>query len=143
MAGPEGLCTPKEFQEAVGQHPFGCLVYLEPIRLDELIATFGKPALDHAARTLAHRLLSQLPAGGLLCRRPEGDLVAYLRDVEETFARSWANEATTLASMAPLKTPDGRVRVPYGIRAKVARLAPTEMLLKDPQTHQFSRVSAS
>ncbi len=144
--GPEGLANPTEFQAAVTQHPAGCLVYLEPLRLEETIENFGRPAVDHALRTLAVRLLGQLPAGGLLCRRREGDLVAYLRDVDESFARRWANESTAVASMVPLRTPDGRARIPFGLRAKVARLGPLETLagtVEGRQIRSFSEHMAS
>lgn len=143
--GAEGLANPREFQSAVSEHPRGCLVYLEPLRLDEMIETFGRPGVDHAVRTFAVRLLGQLPAGGLLCRRREGDLVAYLRDTDEGFARRWANEATALASMVPLRTPDGRARIPFGLRAKVARLGPIDGMVagEDRQIRPFSGQAAS
>lgn len=135
--GTEGLATPREFQEVVTAHPEGCLVYLEPVRAEELTETYGRHAMEHVARRLAAKLQGILPPGGLLCRRAEGDLVAYLRDVEEPFARSWANEAAALASMLPLRTPDGRVRIPFGLKAKVAKLGP----LPVAQPRQSDRIS--
>lgn len=139
--GAEGLTTPKEFQVAVTAHPEGCLVYLEPLRLDETLEAFGRAAVDHAVRTLSIKLLGQLPAGGLLCRRREGDLVAFLRDASEEYARRWANEATALASMVPLRTPDGRSRIPFALRAKVARLSAEAA--SGTQIRSFSEARAS
>lgn len=116
----EGLVTPQEFQRLVGRSEWGHLVYLEPLRLDSLIHQFGRPAFEHGVRALARRLRPSLPPGSLLCRRSEGDFVAFLPEMIEEEARSWMNQASTLAAMTPISTPDGKVRIPLGLRGKLA-----------------------
>ena len=126
---PEGLTTPAEFHEIVGSGP-GCMVYLEVLRREELTEKYGAPAIELAVRKFAARMRSKLPTGGALCRRDEGDYVVFLRDMDEAFARSWANDAAATASMIALTTPDGRARIPLALRAKVASL--------EQQKHQIS-----
>ena len=120
--GPEGLATPKEFYEIVRQQGQGCLVYLEVPQREELNEAFGKPAIEHAVRRFAVRLKSELPVGAAMTRRNEGDYVAFVPSTDEAFVRAWANDATTLASMVGVRTPDGRTKIPLALRAKVAPL---------------------
>lgn len=127
---PEGLTTPKEFQKLVGQSS-GCLVYLEVLRREELAETYGRPAVDFATRKFAARVRAMLPPAGIICRRDEGDYVAFLRDADESFARRWANDAAASASLIGLTTPDGRAKLPLAMRSKVAVL--------DQQIHQISQ----
>ncbi len=122
----EGLLTSSEFLGFVSDHPAGCIILLEPIKLDRLEETFGRPELSHAIRQLAGRLRSKLPAGGALCRKPEGSFVAYLPHATRDVAALWANDATAMASMIGLKTPDGSSRIPLGLRAKVAEFGKQE-----------------
>ncbi|MBS1707128.1 MAG: GAF domain-containing protein [Armatimonadetes bacterium] len=128
---PEGLMTPKEFQECLKGMGNGCLVYLDVPRREELIETYGKPAYDMAVRKFAMRMRAKLPTGSGLCRRDEGDYVVALRDVAEPFARSWANDAAATASMVALTTPDGRARIPLALRAKVAAFGPQKHLISE------------
>lgn len=118
--GSQGITTPREFQQALAERKGGCFVSLEPIDRDELVAQFGKPALDQALRQFAARVRAQLPVGGMLCRRYEGDFVAYLPFDDLSFAESWANQQAALASMVALTTPDGRARIPLALKARVA-----------------------
>jgi putative methionine-R-sulfoxide reductase with GAF domain len=120
--GPQGLATPGEFARHLQAAGPGSLVYLEVVRAEELRERFGAPALDHAVRGLARRLRARLTQGGLLCRRSEGDYVAFLPGAEDDAARAWANEATTMAAMLAMPTPDGRSSVPLALRAKVAEV---------------------
>jgi len=116
----EGLATPKEFHQAVREAKDGCMVYLELLRKEELFESYGKPAVSFAVRKFAARMRAKLPTGGVMCRRSEGDYVVYLRGVDESIARSWANDAAATASMIGITTPDGRSRIPLALRAKVA-----------------------
>jgi GGDEF domain-containing protein len=118
----EGLATPKELFSAVQDSGAGCLVYMEIPRREELADSYGRAALAQAIAKFAQRIRSRLPAGALLCRRDEGDYVAYLRDMNEEAATSWANEAAATASMIALTTPDGRARIPLALKAKTARI---------------------
>lgn len=122
--GPSGFATPREFQEAVARADRGSLITLEPLRLEQLIEQFGRPAVDMAFRKFVAKLRLTLPAGALLCRPSDGDWIVFLRDVDEPFARRWAAEATATASLAPLRTPDGSRRIPLGVRTKIAEIAP-------------------
>lgn len=128
---PEGLMTPREFQDCLKGMGRGCLVYLDVPRREELIETYGRPAYDLAVRKFAMRMRAKLPTGSGLCRRDEGDYVVALRDIAEPFARSWANEAAAIASMVALTTPDGRARIPLALRAKVAAFGPQNHLISE------------
>lgn len=125
----EGLMTPKEFHEFAGKHQ-GCLVYLEVLRREELVTKFGTAGVSHTIRGFASRMRAMLPAGSALCRRDEGDYVVFLRDIDDAFARNWANDVAATASMIAFKTPDGRAKIPLALRAKVAPVG--------QQIHQIS-----
>jgi GGDEF domain-containing protein len=122
-AVPEGLMTPREFQAHIGSRR-GSLVVLDPIRLERLLDTFGRPAVSHALRRFARRVAARLPQGGAVCRRSDGDYLAFLPDCDEAFASLWANELAATASMIGLRTPDGSSRIPLAVRARVAVLDP-------------------
>lgn len=119
-----GVMTPKEFFGLVRSGGSGYLVYLDVLRRGELLEEFGRPAVEQALRRLTHRLRQRLPGGGGVCRRDEGDYVVFLPGMEEGAARSWANEAAAVAGSFPMTTPDGRVRMPVSLRAKVAAFSP-------------------
>lgn len=114
-----GLMTAKEFQSAVAAAGEGWLVYLEPLKKGEILETFGRPALMRAQRTFARKLRAKLPVGGMLCRRTEGDFVAFLPGSSEPFAHSWANEAAAMASMVAIEGAGG-MRKPLALRARSA-----------------------
>lgn len=118
--GPEGLATPREFYDIVQKGEEGHLVYLEVPGREEIAESFGKPAVEHAIRRFAVRLRSELPVGAAMTRRNEDDYVVFIPSSDEGFVRRWANDATTLASMVGVRTPDGRERIPLALRAKVA-----------------------
>ncbi len=118
----EGLMTPKEFQALIKQTGNGAMVYLEVLRRDEMTETYGKVAMEYAIRKFAARVRSMLPIGSGMCRRDEGDYVVFLRDVEDDFARRWANDVAASASLIGLATPDGREKIPLALRAKVAQI---------------------
>lgn len=122
--GPEGLATPKEFFEIV-QGAQGHLVYLEVPNREEIAENHGRPALEHAVRRFAVRLRAELPANSAITRRNEGDYVVFIPSTDEAFVRRWANDATTLASLTGVRTPDGSTRIPLALRAKVAPMNPT------------------
>lgn len=116
---PEGLATPKEIHEAI-KSGTGCLVYLEVLKRAELESRFGAPPIQMAIRKFANRIRAKLPSGGLLCRRDEGDYVAFLKTTDVNAATSWANEAIATASLIGISTPDGKSRIPLSLRAKAA-----------------------
>ncbi|MCB8931912.1 MAG: GAF domain-containing protein [Fimbriimonadaceae bacterium] len=119
---PEGLVTVPEFQHAVQGATEGALVHIELLRVAELVERFGAPAVEQAVGVLMRKLRDRLPLGAALCRREGGDLVVFLRGMDAAFAQSWANEATTYASLVPLSTPDGSETIPLAVRAKAAAL---------------------
>lgn len=119
-ASQSGLMTAREFQSYLQTMPTGWLVYLEPLRRQELLEVFGRAALQRALRDFAHKLRARLPRGGAICRRPEGDYVAFLPEVGDAFARSWTNEAAAMASMVAVES--GGNRRPLAMRARTAPL---------------------
>lgn len=120
----EGMATPVELFKAVQDEGSGCLVYMEVLRRSDLVEGYGRAAVTHAIATFARRVKAMLPAGCLVCRRDEGDFVAYLRGMDERAAIAWANDAAATASMIGIPTPDKRANIPLAIRAKTAILAP-------------------
>jgi GGDEF domain-containing protein len=116
----EGMMLPGELQRLIAGKPGGSLVYLQPAKREETDETFGRPTVELALRQLALRLRAKLPAGGALCRRPEGDFVAYLPDWEDAAARAWASEASAIASSIGIWVDQDGKRVPIPLRAKVA-----------------------
>lgn len=132
---PEGVMTPGEFYDAIRKGRDGHLVYIDVLRREENIEKFGQPAFDHALRKLLRGLRAKLPSGGAICRRDEGDYVAFLPTIDESEARKWSTQATASASLIRLVTPDGRAKIPLALRAKVALLR--------PQKHQVSKVNAA
>ena len=133
--GPEGLTTPREFWEIIKSSGVGYLVYLEVPRREDMVKTYGSPAIDHAIRRFAVRMRAELPEGAAICRRDQGDYVVYIRSTDEQYVRAWANDVTALASMVGVRTLDGRSRIPLALRAKVA--------LVNQQKHQLSREKAA
>ncbi|MCB0826547.1 MAG: GAF domain-containing protein, partial [Armatimonadetes bacterium] len=130
-AGASGAMTPTEFYAAVREGKNGHLVYLQLLRRDELVEKYGAPAMDYAVRKLLNQLRAKLPSGGAICRRDEGDYVAFLPNWDESSSRSWANDAAATASMVGISTPDGRAKIPLALRAKVAGIG--------QQNHQVSQ----
>lgn len=131
----DGIMTPTEFFDSVRQGRRGHMVYLNLPKRESLVERYGSPAVELATRRLLRRLRAKLPVGGGICRRDEGDYVAFLPTLEPDAARRWANEAAATASMIGLATPDGRDRIPMALRSKVA--------IFDPQSHQVSQAEAA
>jgi len=123
IKGPRsgGLMTPREFADATADRT-GTIVYLEPLRREQLVSTYGYAAFEEAVRKLAHQVRAKLPAGGCMCRRNQGDFLVFL-DVDEDFARKWATEVTASASLIAISTSDPTKRVPLALRARVALLS--------------------
>lgn len=124
----DALLTPGEFANYLDGKR-GQLVVLEPLHLDEATKTLGRPAVANSLRRLLARLRATLPANGALCRRAEGDLVAFLPDVDAEAAEVWANEASAIAALVGVRAADGSASLPLAIRAKTAVL--------DTQDHRF------
>jgi GAF domain len=103
----EGLVTPTEFHELtrVG----GAIVYIEPIRSEGA-------QIDQAVRQFSHVVRGKLPTTGIVCRRDQDDLLAFLSGFSHDDAVSWANEIQALASMISTGNK------PLAVRTKVAYL---------------------
>lgn len=123
-----GMMTPKEFSSSTEGRE-GTLIYLEPLRREQMIATYGFAAFEESVRKLAHQVRAKLPTGSYLCRRDQGDFLVFF-DTDEEFARNWANEIAASASFIAISTSDPTKRVPLALRAKVAQLT--------SQSHQLS-----
>jgi GGDEF domain-containing protein len=121
-----GLSHPTEFFQLVAEASEGWLCYLEPLRRDELIDRVGRPAYDRALRQLSIKLRMVLPPGGIICRRDEGDFVAFLPGADAETAQSYLNEASATAAMLALRTPDGKQRIPLALRGRRAEVAKRE-----------------
>lgn len=115
-----GLMTPKEFQQRVADMPSGLLVYFEPTNRDEAIQQFGAPSFEIASREVARKVRAQLPVGGFMCRRSEGDFIVFLSDFGFEDGSDWAGQVAAGASLTPIKTPSGRAKIPYGLKFRVA-----------------------
>jgi GGDEF domain-containing protein len=117
-----GLMTPLEFSRATAGRD-GAYVYLEPLRKEQMITSFGFASYEEALRKLAHQVRAKLPEGSCLCRRDQGDFLVFL-DAGEEFARDWANEVAASASFIALSSSETAKRVPLALRAKVAQMTP-------------------
>lgn len=120
--GAQGWMAPKEFYESVRRGGAGSIVRFECPRLAEVTQEYGELAIELAMRKVANRLRLRLTPGGGLCRRDEGDLIAYLPGESEEFSRRWANESVAAISALALRTPDGRSKLPLSFRPKVAAI---------------------
>jgi hypothetical protein len=105
----EGLVSPSDFHDMT--RAGGAIVYIEPN-----IGAVSTEGIGLAIRQFAHLVRSKLPAKGIVCRRDQGDLIAFLSDMTYESATRWANEIQAIASMVRL--PEGTFRV----RTKVAHL---------------------
>lgn len=103
----EGMVTPTEFHELtrIG----GAIVYIEPLN-------HKMEDIDQAIRQFSHVVRGKLPTTGIVCRRDQDDLLAFLSGYTHEQAVSWANEIQALASMISVK---GQ---PLAVRTKVAYL---------------------
>jgi len=120
---PDGILSPKDFAEAVAERT-GYMVTLDPLRLPELEAKFGRPALSHALRQLGLRIRARAPQGAIVCRHPSNMYLVFMDSEDGSSATSWANEMAAVGPQIGLRTPDGTTRIPIAIRAKVAQYGP-------------------
>jgi hypothetical protein len=130
----EGLIPAEDFRRLVAERA-GCLIVLEVLHREQIGLVYGRPAVETATRKLQTRLRAQLPPGGVLCPRPEGDYLVFLEGVAEPFAVSWANDAAATASMIGMPRLDGTGSGPLALRAKVAQIVPAHV-------GEISRLSA-
>lgn len=130
----DGLMTPSEFAGHLSGVQ-GKLVVIEPLRQQELVERYGKPAMERATREYARRVKGMLPPGAAICRRGTGSLLVFLGDVPRSMADSWANECAASASMLSTRTPDGRAWIPFAVIARVMEFG--------TQSSEFSMAEAS
>ncbi len=130
----EGLIPADDFRRLVAERA-GCLIVLEVLHREQIGLVYGRPAVETATRKLQTRLRAQLPRGGVLCPRPQGDYLVFLEGVAEPFAVSWANDAAATASMIGMPRLDGTGSGPLALRAKVAQIVPNHV-------GEISRLSA-
>ena len=115
-----GLMTPREFYAEVETRKEGCFIVLEPVRREALVSEFGAIAFDRALRKYGAHIRARLPIGAIMCRRSEEDFLIFLPSAEEAYAQSWANNAVAQASLTSFTTPDGRHRIPLGMKARTS-----------------------
>lgn len=113
-AQDEGIVTPQEFHEMtrVG----GAIVYIEPTNRDRLTKNHGSALVDRGIRQFTNIVRGKLPSSGIVCRRDQDDLLAFLNGWNHEEAARWANEIQALASMIAI---EGE---PLAVRIKVANL---------------------
>lgn len=119
-----GLVTPHELQEALATE-MGSLIVLDPLRKEEFKREHGADGLELCIRKFAARLRAIAPSGSLVCRR-ENDIVVFVPNTQEAFARTWANEAAATAAMTHFRSTDGSKSLPFAVRAKVSAYHPVE-----------------
>ncbi|MDI9635100.1 GAF domain-containing protein [Kamptonema cortianum] len=122
-AKSSGAMAPKEFYEVVRKGGNGAVVYVEVQRREELAKQHGPLALENAVKKVANRLRQRLPSGGGLCKRDQGDFIAYLPGITDEEARSWATNSAASVHGMLITTPDGSQRMNVTIRSKVAPFA--------------------
>ncbi len=127
-----GLASAAEIHALIREASDGCLVFLEPLRKEELIKRSGAPAFEIALRQLAHRIRPTLPPNGAVYRRAEGDYVVYLPGIEDSVARSWANQTAALANLIEVPLLENGRKAPLALRAKVARMGAESELEGEP-----------
>jgi GAF domain-containing protein len=128
-----GLMTPAEFGRMT-KTKRGSIVHLEPLKRDQMIATYGRAAFELAIRKLSRQVRAQLPPGSALCRRDQEDFLVFI-DGDEEFARRWANDVAAGACFITLESTDSVKRIPLALRAKVATMT--------QQSHEVSEKISS
>lgn len=121
-----GLATHAEFQESVNATRKGFVVYLQPVRKEQLIETHGPAEFEKAIRELAQKIRQQLPVNSLLTRRNEGDFVVLLRSVTADFAEQWSNRVAASSALIGIGPLSSVKRMPLPIRAKVSAISRPE-----------------
>lgn len=119
----EGILSPRQFVDKVGKIE-GVMVTLFPMQLKELTERYGKPAINHALRTMMLRIRPYVPNGAFMCRHQDGMFMVYLPGYERDAAAQWANDVASLNPTAGIKTPDGSTKIPMQLRVKVAAISP-------------------
>lgn len=114
-----GLMTPTEFHKFASEQD-GVLAQFQVLRVEALEASFGKVGMSHAMRQFSQRLRARLPESAGMCRRPQGEFLAFIPKLTPSQAESWVNEVVAYSSMIDLRTPDGNRRIPLSLRGKVA-----------------------
>lgn len=123
-----GMLSPRSFVEQVGKRA-GVVVTLIPGQFKDFEHKFGKAAMSHVMRTLSLRIRPHVPYGGLMCKHPDGMIMAFLPGSERDYASEWADDLVAMNLSQDLRTPDGSNRVPIQLRVKVAAT--------NPQFNQF------
>lgn len=116
------ILTETKFRAQLTESQSGHLIHFMVLRRAILIESYGKPALSHAQRRVSHRLLTLLPAGGLLCRTKEGGFLAYHPSSDLGEAQKWANQATAAASLISILNPTTSSQTPFPLTARVANI---------------------
>lgn len=131
-AAPDGIMSPKQFLSRIAKLE-GSMITLLPLQVKDLKEKYGKPAMDHAMRTVMLRIRPHVPQGAFMCRHPDGMFLVYLPGASKEAATEWATEITAKTPAAGLRTPDGTQRIPIQLRTKIATLNPTS----SPQINQL------
>lgn len=115
-----GVTTAREFAGLISGQS-GSLVFGEPMNVRDLESEFGRPVLRSFILDFAKRTRNLLPENGAVCVRANGGLVAFLPNQDAEAAQRWADSWAIEASNLAMRSPDGRIKTPLGIRVKVAQ----------------------
>ena len=115
-----GITTAREFAGLISGRA-GSLVFGEPINSRDLESEFGRPVLRSFILDFAKRTRNLLPESGAVCVRANGGLVAFLPNQDAETAHRWADSWVLEASSLAMRSPDGRIKAPLGLRVKVAQ----------------------
>ncbi|GEM_PF-660185 len=123
-ARPHGILSVQEFQREVTslEAENACLVYLEPISVEEQAEDAGAAAIEQTIRQIGFLARRHAPKGARLCRKQNGGIVVLLPDHDISRAEKWANEMAAITMDRKYQSPDGRIVIPLASKARVADL---------------------
>lgn len=122
--GSTGLLPVTEFQKEMIEisNRGGCIVYIEPLRFQELENELGKHTIELAARQLGLLIHRHSPRTARICRKSDYSFIVLLPDTTLQEAQEWANHIMTLAAMRSYDSHTERTPIPLAVRARPADL---------------------
>jgi len=119
-----GFLPVTEFQKEMMEfsNEGGCIVYIEPLRFQELENELGKPTLELAARQLGLLIHRHSPRKARICRKSDYSFVVLLPGTTLQEAQEWANHIMAMAAMRSYESYTEKMPVPLAVRARPADL---------------------
>lgn len=122
---PSGFLTPSEFQNevlSISPDTFASIVYVEPLRFNDLLEEVGQPTIELASRQLGLLIKRLAPNNARLCRKADGSYAVLLPEMRLSDSQLWANELMAVAAMRVYDSSETFAPVPLAVRARVADL---------------------